>query len=256
MKSRYAPATWEVFPVAQYIAHDKAAMLHHDLGQFVTNRETLAWTLGLGFSLSYRSSASALAHDDARQWLLWLDRLQKSVCSRYVGQPLSDFSHERDAQPGDDGDGCLRARYGALQVVANLSPRPRTVPNAQLAPWGFVVTAPGLVAANVQTLGGKDFGEEGVSFVTQGDAAKTEVWVYARPGENVAVATPAALPDSAALTFGGNAPIKTTRADRIWQFTLPALPGTQRLSPPPELAGKSPRDRPGKYLWSGEFRTP
>lgn len=249
MKTRYAPATWEIFPVAQYIAHDKTAMLHHDLGQFVTNRETLAWTLGLGFSLSYRIRAQDPTHDGPRQWLLWLDRLQKSVCSRYVGQPLSDFSHERDAGPADD-DGILRARYDTLQVIANLSPRPRTVQNVRLAPWGFVATAPGLVAANLQTLGGTDLGEEGISFVTQEDAAKTQVWVYARPGENVAVATPASLPDSAALYFAGNTPIKASREDRIWQFTVPALPDTKRLSPPPVKPGGV------QYLWSGEIRTP
>ena len=32
-------------------------MIHHDLGQFVTNRQVLAWTLGLGFSMSYRVHA-------------------------------------------------------------------------------------------------------------------------------------------------------------------------------------------------------
>jgi hypothetical protein len=242
LKSRYALATWEIFPVAQYIAHDKTAMLHHDLGQFVTNRPTLAWTLGLGFSLSYRVQASALAHDRPRQWLQWLDRLQKSVCTRYVGQPLTDFGHERGAAAADDDDGWLRARYDTLQVVANLSPRPRTVQPVCLAPWGFAATAPGLVAANLQTLGGQDFGDEGVSFIAQGNAMKTEVWLYAQPGERVAVLTPVALPDSAVLTLDADTPVKKTGSGRIWQFTLPDRRGTNSLSPPPELADKAPRD--------------
>lgn len=246
MKNHYAPATWEVFPVAQYIAHDKAAMLHHDLGQFVTNRETLAWTLGLGFSLSYRIRAQDLPQDGPRQWLLWLDRLQKSVCSRYVGQPLSEFAHERGADAADDEDGWLRARYGKLQVVANLSPRPRKSQHAELAPWGFVATAPGLVAASLQTLDGTDFGEEGVSFITQGDASKTEVWVFGRSGENAAVVTPMSLPNSTALYFDGTTPINAKRSDRIWQFTLPARPGTRRIAPPPELADKAPCHWPQK----------
>ena len=246
LKSQYAPATWEIFPVAQYIAHDKTAMLHHDLGQFVTNRETLAWTLGLGFSLSYRIPASALTQDGPRQWLLWLDRLQKSVCARYVGQPLSDFSHMRGAAPAVDDDGLLRARYDDLQVVANLSPRPRTLQQTQLAPWGFAATAPGLVAANLQTLGGHDFGDEGVSFVTQGDATRAEVWVYARPGERVAVLTPAALPEPVALYLDATTPVQTVGNGRVWQFALPALAGAERCSPPPELAGKAPRDWPRK----------
>ena len=45
-------ATWQIFPVAQVLAHERAAMLHHDLGKFVSDRKTLAWTLGLGFAMS------------------------------------------------------------------------------------------------------------------------------------------------------------------------------------------------------------
>lgn len=246
LKTRYAPATWEIFPVAQYIAHDKTALLHHDLGQFVTNRETLAWTLGLGFSLSYRTAAAGLAEEAPREWLRWLDRLQKSVCARYVGQPLSDFSHERDAASAEDDDGLLRARYDTLQVIANLSPRPRAVPDARLAPWGFAATAPGLVAANLQTLGGTDFGEDGVSFVTQGDATRTAVWVYARPGAEVAVLAPAALPDAATLAGDGHTPLPARGSGRVWHFTVPRRPGATPAAPPPALAAKAPRDWPQK----------
>ena len=39
-------------------------MVHHDLGQFVTDDEVLAWTLGLGYGLSYWVNAADL--DQAR----------------------------------------------------------------------------------------------------------------------------------------------------------------------------------------------
>ncbi len=81
MKHEYSPRTWDIFPLAQIIAHDKCSFLHHDLGQFVTNRETLAWTLALGYGLSYHIAAPALERDGPREWLRWLDRLQKSVTS-------------------------------------------------------------------------------------------------------------------------------------------------------------------------------
>ena len=101
MKSRYAPATWEIFPVAQYIAHDKTAMIHHDLGQFVTNRETLAWTLGLGFSLSYRVAAPALRTGRARGngCCGWIGCRNPSVRVTSASR-LTDFAHERDAKRG------------------------------------------------------------------------------------------------------------------------------------------------------------
>ena len=90
-----SPETWTIFPLAQAIAHDKTVLLHHDLGQFITNDQVLSWSLGLGYSLSYRLAAAALAQDVPREWLAWLDRLQKSVCARYIGEPLADFSHDR-----------------------------------------------------------------------------------------------------------------------------------------------------------------
>ena len=165
---------------------------------------------------------------------------------------MTDFAHQRDAKAADDDDGWLQARYDSLQVVANLSPRPRTVQNTKLAPWGFTVTAPGLIAANVQTVGGTDFGDEGVSFVTQGDETQADVWVYARPGENVAVVTATALPDSATLYLDGEQPIKATGSGRVWQFTLPPRPGADSQIPPPEPV------RAGgiKYLWSAALRVP
>src|SRR3990167_8409688 len=110
MKHRYAPATWEIFPLAQYVAHDKTAMIHHDLGQFVTNRQVLAWTLGLGFSMSYRASATALGHPGPREWLRWLDRVQKSIGARYVGRSVNNFRHDRGPRPRVKDDGVIRAQ--------------------------------------------------------------------------------------------------------------------------------------------------
>ncbi|MGD0091658.1 MAG: alpha-amylase family protein, partial [Planctomycetota bacterium] len=150
MKREYPPKTWDVFPLAQRIAHDKTILLHHDLGQFVTNRQVLAWTLGLGFSLSYRVSGAGLTHDATREWLKWLDRLQKSVCARYIGQPVTNFTHDRGPEPALEDDGLIRAAYGPVQLAANLGPKPRTENGRELPPYGFYATAPGMAAANLK----------------------------------------------------------------------------------------------------------
>ncbi len=63
------PETWEIFPLATAVMHDKAIFLHHDLGQFVNTDQMLAWTLGLGYSLSYRASGTELTHDAPHEWL-------------------------------------------------------------------------------------------------------------------------------------------------------------------------------------------
>ncbi|MCX6906953.1 MAG: DUF6259 domain-containing protein, partial [Verrucomicrobia bacterium] len=163
MKYDYAPRTWDIFPLAQIIAHDKCSFVHHDLGQFVTNRETLAWTLALGYGLSYRIAAPALAQDGPREWLRWLDRLQKSVVARYVGEPLKSFVHDSDARPTPDDDGIIRATYGPVEIVTNLGASPKVVASLRdattLPAFGFRATAPGVVAASLQ--------DDGAFFVTE-----------------------------------------------------------------------------------------
>lgn len=231
MKHEYSPATWDIFPLAQIIAHDKCSFVHHDLGQFVTNRETLAWTLALGYGLSYRIAASALDRDGPREWLRWLDRLQKSVVARYVGEPMKLFVHERGAQPTRDDDGIIRATYGPVEIIANLGASPKAVTlrkgTAALPGFGFRATAPGVVAANLQIVGGVDGrasttgGGEGESFVAEGNAHRADVWVYAVPASDVAVELPAHMTGKLTLALDGEpvAPVRATSG--IIRFRLP-----------------------------------
>ena len=226
MKNRYAPSTWEVFPLAQYIAHDKTAMIHHDLGQFVTNRQVLSWTLGLGFSMSYRVRAADLKGGTNRQWLMWLDRIQKSVCSRYLGQPLEDFRHERNPQATPEDEGILRAGYraGSLRVLSNLAPRPHQDGDRDVAGYGFLITAPDLLAANLSGAGGKAYGKEGVSFVAEGDARRMEVWIYGRPREETLFVPPVGIPRPVKLVFDDGTVIPTTVSQGAHRLRLPHRP--------------------------------
>ena len=245
MKTEVPTHLWTIYPLAQHIAHDKTAMLYHDLGQFVTNREVLAWTLGLGFCMSYRVGAAALERDATHEWLRWLDRIQKSVVARYVGEPVAAFEHGRGPTPTVDDDGVLRATYGPVKVVASLGPRPRTEAGHALPPYGFVATAPGVVAASLAKLGGVDFGDEGVSFVTEGRGAKLDVWVYAAPEQDTAVLLPQALSAPVTMAFDGAGQALAKAKDGILRFRTPPRPGRKRIEPPVALAGKAPKDWPG-----------
>ena len=224
MKARYDPALWEVFPLAEYLAHDKLAMIHHDLGQFVTNRQVLAWTLGLGYSMSYRVHAPALRNDAIRHWLLWLDRIQKSVAARYVGHSLDAFAHVRTS-PQDDR--LLRAEYGPLRVAANLGSRPRQEAGRDLAAYGFLATGPGLVAANLSRGGGRDFGEEGVSFVTEQRGRAIDVWIYARPGDKVVFLPPNLPITPLKLLFDKGPEVQTTVSQGFHTLGIPQQTGTE-----------------------------
>jgi hypothetical protein len=237
MKEQIPPDTWEVYPLAQYIAHDKTAMLYHDLGQFVTNREVLAWTVGLGFCMSYRVGAAGLTKDAPREWLRWLDRLQKSVCARYVGEPVSAFKHDRGPNPTTAHDGVIRATYGSVQVAANLGPEARE----GLPPFGFRATADGLVAGDAVDEQGRT-----ASFVSERTEGGAEVWVYAPPERQVRLELPEGVGGQVTVALDGGATPAGRLTDRLLTFSLPARPGTQRVRPPAELAGKAPRDWPGE----------
>ena len=243
MKCAYPPKTWTVFPVALYIAHDKTAMIHHFILR-VANREILAWTMGIGFSLNYSAHATSSIAED--EWFKWLDRLQKSVCARYVGEPLRAFEHDRGPTPTVEDDGVLRATYDQVKLIANVGPTRRTENGRDLAPYGFYITGPGLVAANLKSLGRVEFGDNGVSFVAEGAKRKADVWVYARPEQQVCVELPAGMSGDATLTFDQGAVARKSIGEGIVSFRLPHKPGRKRVAPPRPLAGKAPRDWPGE----------
>jgi hypothetical protein len=220
MKYEYPPNTWEVFPLAQYVAHDQVAMLGHDLGQFVTNREVLSWMLALGFSMSYRLQASWLDQPGHRQWLAWLDRVQRSVCARYVGRPLLDFQHQRPTPATLDDDGLMRAQYGDVTIHANLGPQPRRVTGLEVAPLGFVARAPDTLAANLHSIGDLVFDKSGISFVVQVNPHGAEAWIYAEPDSEVAVLLPKRTPRQLELTMAGRTQAAICQ-DGVVRFRLP-----------------------------------
>lgn len=233
MKERFDPATWKVFPMIQHLAHDKAAMVHHDLGQFVTNQQVLAWTLGLGYSLSYRVGARQLAEDGPRGWLLWLDRLQKSVCARYVGEKLEGFEHHREPSAAAEDDGLIDAQYGPVRVVANLDPKPRQYAGHDLPAFGFAASAPGLAAGSIGS------GDEGVSFVSEAKPAGAEVWIYAPAGKQAAAVLPTALPGPARVTLDDG---------RVLESEIRGASVRVRL--PERMPQASPQEKSGvRHLW-------
>ena len=244
MKDQFPPETWDIFPLAQYIAHDKTALVHHDLGQFVTDDEVLAWTIGLGYSLSYRISATDVGPGAALEWLRWLDRLQKSVCARYVGQPISAFAQDRGTNSAEP-DGLVRASYGPVDVVANLTSQSQAVQGWGLAPFGFVATAPGLMAAHLNDLSPSAPGQADASFVVETVADQIDFWVYATGDRSLALQLPQNTNGVAALQLDGRGTNRMPVQNGVLTLSLGFKPTQERLLPPPELAGLAPRDWPG-----------
>lgn len=157
-KSFLPPHLWSYENLAQRMMHDKCLFLLHDLGGFVHDARSLAWTLALGYHLSVRFDARELAKDNARtRWYRWISELQRRVVSRMDGGKAVSFVHDRAplfARGGDPrnrlDDGVVRAQYGEVKVIVNLGDVPRTVEGHHLAAYGWRVTAPKLVAAALE----------------------------------------------------------------------------------------------------------
>jgi hypothetical protein len=230
LRDRYPEGTYEPFPVAQAIGHESVAMIHHDLGQFVTNPEVLAWTVGIGFGMSYRVAASGLANPNTREWLHWIDAIQKSVCARYIGAALGDFEVLGGPTGAGGGAPLLHTRYGDLDVVANTGGSTRAVPGRDgtvLAAYGFDVRAPGLRAGGIQELGGRSLGEGGAWLVCDSGADEATLHLYAIPGAAVAVPLPEGWATVSAAT-SADGDIRVEVRDRLAWLTTPGPGGAQR----------------------------
>ena len=132
------PATmWTMEPIASYLMHDKCVFMHHNLGQFVLNERSLAWTLALGYSLNHEMWGHTYARmPKARKWFERLASVQKDVVSRYTGKPLRRWSHIRYS---GSGPGAVDAEWGDVRLVVNLEDRDAVVSGVNLKPFGFKI---------------------------------------------------------------------------------------------------------------------
>jgi hypothetical protein len=237
LHDRYDPATWTVFPMAQYLAHDKVAMTYNNLGASTANDECVAWALGLGYGMTYFLTDPDDLDDTAtRQWLRWIDRVQKSVAARYIGEGLSAFNHQWGANLTTPDRGTIEATYGAVEIVANLDDQNLASGSRTIAPHGFLATAPGLVAATMIEPGGST----PVQYVAEANSsAGLDFWIYAVGGQSVTIELPSGFNGSFILQVESESPAESIISDDVLTATLPV--------------GADPGEA---YLWQGTLTTP
>lgn len=237
LRERYKPSTWEVFPLAQYLSHDKVAFIYNNLSAAVHNHEVMAWTLGLGYNMTYVIQATELDNVAKRQWLLWVDRIQKSVAARYVGQGISAFDHQWGTNTVNPDNGVIAAAYGPVSVVGNLSPQSLTTNGWTLPGYGYLATATGLVAGHVVSPGAAT----AEAFVVESNGASAvRFWIYSTGGRDARIALPSGYNGTATVQVETNAPGSTQTTGSVLMVTLPASTnamlwsGTATFSAPAE----------------------
>jgi hypothetical protein len=159
---------WRIEPLALFLAHDKVLFYHHDLGGFVRNRRDLSITLVMGYGLSWWTH-TANPSSTERDWIERLCRMQAAIGPRCAGRRLDEFEHLAPE--------VLRSRWGDLEVIANLTPKPWTV-DAQtvLAPEGFLARAPDLQAGICVRHAGQDLGPHGSWLIREKQHERWSEW--------------------------------------------------------------------------------
>jgi autotransporter-associated beta strand protein len=219
LSDRYDPATWEIFPLAQYLAHDKVAFAFNNLGASTATDETVAWALGLGYGMTYFLDEADLNETNLREWIAWIGRVQKSVAGRYIGGGVGAFDHQWGANLATPDNGSIAATYGPVNLVANLDPQNLLSGGRTIAPHGFVATAPGMIAARMIQPGGST----PVRFVAETNGSATaEFWIHSVGGQNVTIELPPGMNGSFLVSVANGAPVQKTIASNQLTVTLPA----------------------------------
>ncbi|MCX6935954.1 MAG: leucine-rich repeat protein, partial [Verrucomicrobia bacterium] len=201
LRERYAPGTWKVFPLAQYIAHDKLAMNYNDLSAPVTTDEVVAWTLALGYGMTYYLEATDLDQDATRQWLLWVDRLQKSVCARYIGEPVNSFSHQWGTNAVNPDNGLIQSSYGLVSIVSNLGPQSLTNNGHTIAPYGFIASSSGMVASKLIPPGASNAVWHVAETNTSGGI---DFWIYSKGNQTADISLPSGFNGPVTVQMDGS----------------------------------------------------
>jgi hypothetical protein len=128
----FPDSCWEFFPMAQWVAHDKA-MFGHSLADTVEDARSLAWSLVLGYQLSFAVTPWNVNDASVQAWMGYLDGIQKDVVSRCVGEPLVAFRY----LAGSGSHGVIEAVYGSTHIIANLTDQPYTFGAVTIPPGGF-----------------------------------------------------------------------------------------------------------------------
>jgi len=149
------PEAYTIEPLALYLMHEKCLFYHHDLSGTSYCPRVLAWQLATGVNFSVNvSHYPYLKDEEHRVWCDYVAMLQKKVMSRIAGRRLDAWRHDRaplftrtDVSPCTRADdGVIYARWGDVDCVVNLGDVPRQAAGVILAPYGYRIAAPGLLA--------------------------------------------------------------------------------------------------------------
>jgi hypothetical protein len=90
----YGVGTWQPYPLADWLLHDKVLLYQHDLYEptMTADPSVLAWNLAFGFMLSYNWNAPG--DTLSSPWLDVVGSMEHTLGPLYAGQPLDSYAAE------------------------------------------------------------------------------------------------------------------------------------------------------------------
>ena len=136
LDEQWGEGTWEPFPLALWLFHDKVLLYQHDLYDetLTSDPEMLTWNLAYGYMLSY--AWNDLTHTLDSPWLGLVAALQRALGPHYAGVALSSYRTV--------AHGVTETRFGDYAVLADWSRAvPYGVDGDVIAPGGFLARTDG-----------------------------------------------------------------------------------------------------------------
>jgi hypothetical protein len=214
----YGEGNWRVFPLEVYLSHDKCALYHHDLGQFVLSDFDLAWCLVKGYNLQ-------MHYPGEEKWIKICHAFQEAVGPTMFGEPLRSFEYLTDY--------VVQSRFPGLKVVANFHPDADWYMegNHSIPPNGLLVVGDGgrLCAGVVKHFHGLSLAER--RYVIESHVPGRIVFRDVLPsGQSYRLSRHGEWPKGSrvrgeALTVRGRYPLEVKEVGSVFEFEYPPSVG-------------------------------
>jgi len=183
---------WEKYPkdsvsianVFCALFHDKVSISHHDLASGISNHRQLSLSLGIGYTLMYHPAFWKFALDGELAFAFYLDKLQKSLVSNYIGEKMKSFKHKWKNVSAKGSEGYIRSQYGDVKIFASMDSNPIEEGSFLIAPDGFIAESANVKAGYVLAINGIKASTPTAYVIEESDTL-CKIWIKAKTGSTL-----------------------------------------------------------------------
>lgn len=127
-KHHFPKGEWQFFPILGFLGHDKCLFTNHDLDLYIIDHERMAAILAFGYATSETWQAGLQNTPKKRDWVFWVDAVQKTACADYAGRKMLDFIYLQEHTAAPAPHMLIYTRFdGDISVLTNTGKAPITL---------------------------------------------------------------------------------------------------------------------------------